>query len=116
MRDIEKAAAGGNARARLALDAFAESVKHYIGAYLAVLGGCDALVFTAGIGENGVELREAVCKNMGFAGIVLDLAKNKVRAKEAKISAVESNADIWILPTNEELIVARQSQSVLEAN
>jgi len=116
MRDIEKAAAEGNARAKLAIDAFAESVKHYIGAYLAVLGGCDALVFTAGIGENGVELREAVCRNLGFAGIVLDLAKNKVRGKETKISAVESNADIWILPTNEELIVARQTQSVLEAN
>lgn len=116
MRDIEKAAAEGNARAKLAFDVLVESVKHYIGAYLVALGGCDALVFTAGIGENGVELREAVCKNLGFAGIVLDSAKNKVRGKETKISAVESNADIWILPTNEELIVARQTQAVLEAN
>ncbi len=113
MRDIEKAAAGGNARAKLAIDAFVESVRHYIGAYLVLLGGLDALVFTAGIGENGIALREAICRNLGFAGIDLDKNKNNVRGSETKISSVESDTEIWILPTNEELIVARQTVSVL---
>jgi acetate kinase len=116
MRDIEKAAAGGDARAKLAIDAFVESVRHYVGAYLVALGGCDALVFTGGIGENGVELRQAICRNLEFAGIVLDEQKNQARGREVKISAVESSAEIWIVPTNEELIVARQTESVLSAN
>jgi acetate kinase len=116
MRDVEKAAAQGNDRARLALDVFIESARHYIGAYLVALGGCDALVFTAGIGENGVAVREAICRNLEFAGIALDHAKNQVRGQETKISAVESGAEIWIVPTNEELIVARQTEAVLSAN
>jgi acetate kinase len=116
MRDIETAAAQGNERARLAVDVFVEAVRHYIGAYLVVLGGCDVLVFTAGIGENGVAIREAVCRNLDFAGIVLDTTKNQVRGQETKISKVESNAEIWIVPTNEELIVAQQTVAVLSAN
>jgi acetate kinase len=116
MRDIEKAAAGGDSRAQLAIDAFVESIRHYIGAYLVVLGGCDVLVFTGGIGENGIALRKAVCANMEWAGIVLDEQKNMVRAKEEKISAVESDTEIWVMPTNEELIVARQTQEVLSRN
>jgi acetate kinase len=116
MRDIEKAAAEGNARAQLALDAYVEGVRHYLGAYLVALGGCDVLVFTGGIGENGVAIRKAICRNLGFAGIVLDEQKNVVRGKEEKISAVESGAEIWIIPTNEELIVARQTEAVLTAN
>jgi acetate kinase len=116
MRDIEKAAAGGDARAKLAIDAFVESIRHYIGAYLVVLGGCDVLVFTGGIGENGIALRKAVCANLEWAGIILDEQKNMVRAREEKISAVESNVEIWVIPTNEELIVARQTEEVLSRN
>jgi acetate kinase len=116
MRDIEKAAAEGNPRARLAIDALVEAVRHYIGAYLVVLGGCDVLVFTGGIGENGVAIREGICRNLEFAGIVLDRSKNQVRGQETKISAVESGAEIWIVPTNEELIVAQQTLAVLTAN
>jgi len=116
MRDIEKAAAGGDARAKLAIDAFVEAVRGYIGQYLVVLGGLDVLVFTGGIGENGIALREAVCRNLEWAGIVLDPAKNQVRAKEEKISKIESNAEIWIVPTNEELIIARQTVAVLSQN
>ena len=116
MRDIEKAAAGGDARAKLALDAFVEAVRHYIGAYLVVLGGCDVLAFTGGIGENGIAIREAICRNLHWAGIVLDPNKNQVRGHEEKISSVESSTDIWIVPTNEELIVARQTVAVLNAN
>src|SRR5689334_4541700 len=113
MRDIEKAAAEGNARARLAIDAYVEGIRHYLGAYLVVLGGCDVLAFTGGIGENGAAIREAVCRNLAFAGIVLDERKNHVRGREEKISAVESGVEIWIVPTNEELIVARQTETVL---
>lgn len=116
MRDVEKAASEGNDRAQLALDAFVESVRHYIGAYLVALGGCDALVFTGGIGENGVAVREAICRNLGWAKIILDPQKNQSRREETKISAVESDVDIWIVPTNEELIVARQTMAVLSAN
>src|SRR5688572_14720296 len=116
MRDVEQAAAAGDARARLAIDAFVESVRHYVGAYLVVLGGCDVLAFTGGIGENGVAIRQAICRNLEWAGIVLDENKNTVRGKEEKISKIESNCEIWIVPTNEELIVARQTEAVLTAN
>jgi acetate kinase len=116
MRDVERAAAAGDARAKLAVDAFVESVRHYIGASLVVLGGLDVLAFTGGIGENGASLREAICRGMEWAGVSLDLSKNHVRAKEEKISKVESGVQIWIIPTNEELIVARQTAAVLNAN
>src|SRR4029078_12161952 len=78
MRDIEKAALQGDGRAQLALDAFVESVRHYIGAYLVVLGGCDVLAFTGGIGENGVALRQAICRDLQWAGIALDSGKNQI--------------------------------------
>jgi acetate kinase len=116
MRDIEKAADAGDARAKLAIEAFAESVRHYIGAYLVALGGCDVLVFTGGIGENGIGFRERVCQNLQWAGIDLDRNKNQVRGQESEISAVESDCAIWIVPTNEELIVARQTVAALNAN
>ncbi len=116
MRDIEKAAAEGNERAKLAIDAFAEGIRHYLGAYLVALGGIDALIFTGGIGENGVAFREQVCANLGFAGVKLDAEKNKSRAKEAKINSDDSSAQIWIIPTNEELIVARQTKEVLRGS
>lgn len=116
MRDIEKAAIQGDERAKLTIDVFVESVRHYIGAYLVALGGCDVLAFTAGIGENGVAVREAICRNLDFAGIMLDHGKNQVRGQETKISSVESTAEIWVIPTNEELIVAMQTVNVLSAN
>jgi acetate kinase len=116
MRDVEKAAAEGNARAKLAVDAFVESARHYVGAYLVALGGCDVLAFTAGIGENGSAIRAAICRKLDFAGIILDPNKNSVRGREEKISSIESRADIWVIPTNEELIVARQTAAVLELN
>ena len=116
MRDVERAANQGDARAKLAIEAFVESVRHFIGAYLVVLGGCDALVFTGGIGENGTAIRQAVCRDMEFAGIALDEAKNHVHGQEQKVSKVESSAEIWVVPTNEELIVAMQTVAVLSAN
>ena len=112
-RDIEEAAAKGNKRAQLALDVLTESVRHYIGAYLAVLNGADLIVFTGGIGENGAEFRAAVCDRMDYAGIKLDPERNKVRGREATISADDSRVRIMVIPTNEELIVARQAYEVL---
>jgi acetate kinase len=116
LRDIERAAAAGDARAKLAIDALVESIRHFIGAYLVVLGGCDVLAFTGGMGENAVGLREAVCRNLDFAGLILDGQKNQTRGREEKISKVESTAEIWIVPTNEELVVAEQTQALLSAN
>jgi acetate kinase len=116
VRDIERAAQVGDKRAELAVEVFVDSVRHYIGAYLVVLGGCDCLVFTGGIGENGIAIREAICRNLEFAGIALDPQKNQVRGKEHKISKVESGAEIWTVPTNEELVVAMQTEAVLSAN
>lgn len=116
LRDVDRAAGEGNARARLAVDAFVESVRHYVGAYLAVLGGCDALVFTGGIGENATEVRQSVCRNLSFAGIALDETKNGQRGGEVRIDAPGSNVQIWSVPTNEELVVARQTVEVLQSN
>jgi acetate kinase len=116
MRDIEVAAAGASPRAKLALDAFVESVRGFIGNYLVALGGCDVLAFTGGIGENAAAIRAAICRDLEWAGIMLDENKNYVRGHEEKISSVESNTEIWIVPTNEELIVARQTVAVLNAN
>jgi acetate kinase len=115
MRDIEAAAAKGNERAKLAIDAFVAAVRHYIGAYLVILGGCDVLSFTGGIGENAIATRAAICANLDFAGIVLDEKKNQVRGQEARLDAANSKARIWVVMTNEELIVARQTREVLNS-
>jgi acetate kinase len=113
MRDVEAAAARGDERAGLAVDAFVEAVRHYVGAYLAVLNGADLLVFTGGIGENGMAVRAAICARMDYAGIALDPKRNEVRGQEATISADNSRVRIMVIPTNEELIVARQTREVL---
>jgi len=115
LRDIEAAAAAGNSRAQLAIDTYVEAIRHYIGSFLVVLGGCDVLSFTGGIGENAIGIRSSVCRNLQFAGIVLDEKKNQVRGVETEISAAESKTRIWIVQTNEELVVARQTEEVLLA-
>jgi acetate kinase len=112
-RDISQAAAGGNARAKLALDVFTASVRHYLGAYLVELGGADAIVFTGGIGENNAELRAAVCRDLCELGIALDAAANADARGEASIHAAESRVQIWVMPTNEEIVVARQAAELL---
>lgn len=115
LREVEAAAGQGNARAKLAVEAFVESVRHYVGAYLAALNGADAIVFTGGIGQNARAIRAAVCDQMDFAGIRIDPAKNQsVRgSEESRIDATGSGVALWVLPTNEELIVARQTVEVL---
>lgn len=116
MRDIEAAAAAGSADAQLALDVFTNAIRHYIGAYLVELGGADVIVFTGGIGENGVALRAAVCRNLGELGIELDEAKNLAAHGEAAIHSTASRTQIWVIPTNEEIVVARQAQQLLQSN
>jgi acetate kinase len=111
VRDLEEAAAKGHSRAKLALDLFVTSIRQYLGAYLTILGGADSIVFSGGIGENSSLIRSGVCRNMAWAGIELDEAKNTnvARGSEAKISADSSRTEIWVVPTNEEIVVARQS-------
>ncbi len=112
MRDIE-AAATTNPRAKLAIDAFCESVRHYIGAYVVALGGIDVLSFSGGIGENGAAIREQICTGLDFLGLQLDDTRNNVRGKEVRISTDSSRGQIWTIPTNEELVVAKQTVEVL---
>ncbi len=113
LRDIDEAAAAGNARAKLALDVYSSNVRHYLGAYLVELGGADVIVFTGGIGENYSAFRAMVCRNLEELGIVLDPEANRAAKGEAKVSAAGSRVQVWTIPTNEELIVARQAAQLL---
>jgi acetate kinase len=113
-RDIAAAAAAGNARAKLALDVYAAGVRHYLGAYLVELGGADAIVFTGGIGENNDDLRAAVCQNLAELGILLDPVANQKARGEVSIHAPQSRVQIWVMPTNEELVVARLAAKLLK--
>ena len=92
---------------------FVASVRHYLGAYLLLLNGADAIVFTGGIGENSVTMRAAICANLDWFGIALDPAANAKAKNEATIHAPASRVQIWIMPTNEELVVARQAKQLL---
>jgi len=116
MRDIRAAAKQGNAQAQLAIDAFVESCRHHLGASLVALGGVDAVVFTAGIGQYEPSIREAICEGLAFAGIELDQTKNNDATGKADARVDAGSADsaqVWVMPTNEELIVARQALDVL---
>ena len=116
VRDIADAASKGNANAKLALDVFVASARHWIGSYFLQLNGADAIVFTAGTGENRAELRAAICANLENLGIKIDAEKNNsCRATEAVISAADSAVKIFVIPTNEELVVARETKRFLEA-
>jgi acetate kinase len=109
MRDIRKAVRAGDAQAALACDLYAYRVRKYIGAYTAVLNGLDAIIFTAGVGENDVDIRESICQNLGYLGIRLDLEKNRATASGIRaIHAVDSRVAVLVVPTNEELEIAQQ--------
>jgi acetate kinase len=114
LRDIEEDAARGGPISQQAIDVFVASVRHYLGAYLLLLDGADAIVFTGGIGENSTHMRSAVCADLDWFGIHLDQEKNATAKGEAAIHAADSRVQIWIMPTNEELVVARQSKQLLE--
>ena len=115
IRDIQEAAAKGNTKAKLAIDVFVSEARRWIGGYFFQLNGADAIVFTAGIGENRVELRAAISADLDQLGIVLDTEKNNsIRATEAVISAPNSRVKVMVIPTNEELVVARETKRFLE--
>jgi len=114
IRDLEEAAAAGKARAQLALDVFAAEIRRHLGGMLVELGGADVIVFTGGIGENGVNVRSAVCANLEGLGIELDPQANATAKGESKISTASSKTQLWVIPTNEELVVARQTKHLLE--
>ncbi|WP_415963622.1 acetate/propionate family kinase [Acidaminococcus fermentans] len=108
-RDLEDAAAKGNERAQLALDMFCYQVKRYVGAYAAAMGGVDAIVFTAGVGENDIHTRQQVCAGLEFLGVKLDADRNNVRGKVTEISAADSKVKVFLIPTNEELAIAQDT-------
>ena len=113
-RDLEDGSAAGNEKCTLALEKFAYEVAKYVGAYTAAMNGLDVLTFTAGVGENGPITREGVCKYLGFLGVKLDDEANKVRGgKEKKISAPDSKVEVWVVPTNEELMIAQDTAELI---
>jgi acetate kinase len=115
VRKIESAAHEGNPRARLALDAYTYAVKKYIGAYAAAMGGLDALVFSGGIGENSPTMRARICRDLEFLGIMVNRSRNEAcKGLETVISTETAPIPVWVVPTNEEIIVARETQWLLQ--
>jgi acetate kinase len=116
MRDVETAAAEGNHRAKVSLDIYHYRIRKYIGAYAAAMGGVDIVLFTGGVGENGWETREEVCKGLEFMGIEFDTTANtKLRGKEAIISKPGSKVMVMVVPTNEELVIAQDTYGIVTA-
>ena len=115
-RDLEIAAAEGNQDARLALDVFIADIRKHAAGMLFELGGLDALVFTAGIGENGASIRSGVCRDLKEFGIELDEALNESAKGECQVQTPDSKVEIWVMPTNEEIVVARQTKELLESS
>lgn len=114
-RDLNEAAQGGNKRAQLALDMFVYQIKKFIGGYAAAMGGVDAIIFTGGIGENDAEMRAEICSGFEFMGLNVDKAACEgASRKEAKFSAANSKVEAWVLPTNEELMIARDTLSLVK--
>ncbi len=111
-RDIEEAANEGNERAQLALDVFAYKVRKYIGGYAAAMGGVDAIVFTAGLGENSVTMRDKICQGLEYLGTRVDPVKNNLRGKAAEISVDGAKVKIFVIPTNEELVIAKDTEQI----
>lgn len=116
LREIRAAALEGNAQARTAIDVLVHSIRHWVGAFWLELGGCDALTFTGGIGENNPWLREAVCRDLGDLGLSLDRDRNQAGIPETDLSTNESRTRIYAIPANEELVVARETFRRLSAS
>ena len=112
-RDLTEAMEQGNEQAAVAVEAFCYRVAKHIGAYTAALNGVDAIVFTAGIGENAAHIRSMICEYLGFLGITIDEEKNAVRGKETEISTPDSKVAVFVIPTNEELAIARETAALL---
>ena len=112
-RDLSAGAAEGNKRAQIALDVFCYRVAKYVGSYVAAMNGVDAIVFTAGIGENDGYVRNEVCKYLGYLGVQIDEEANKKRGEEVVISTADSNVKVLVIPTNEELAIARETVALV---
>ena len=115
-RDIEEAENEGNQRAAIALETFAYRVAKTIGEYVATMNGVDAIVFTAGLGENSGPTRQLICNYLGYLGIELDSYKNSLRGKEIEITTKQSRVQVFVIPTNEELVIARDTKEIVEAD
>ena len=113
-RDIEEASEAGNVRAGMALDVFAYKVAKRIGAYTAAMNGVDAIVFTAGLGENSASTRKEICDYLGYLGVHIDSYNNSLRGKALEISAPDSRVRVFVIPTNEELVIARDTKELLD--
>ena len=112
-RDILEEMSKGNENAKLAIESYCYIIAQYIGKYAVTLNGADAIVFTAGTGERGDDERKLICEYLGFMGVELDLEKNKIKAEEAEISTNSSKVKVWIVPTNEELMIARDTKELI---
>ena len=112
-RDVCSAADAGNERAKLAVDMQRYQILKFVGSYVAAMNGVDAIAFTAGIGENDPDLRQYVCENLGYLGVKIDDEKNHIRGQEIKISTDDSKVDIFVIPTNEELAIARDTLALI---
>jgi acetate kinase len=112
-RDLENAAEEGNERAKLAVEVFSYRVARYIGSYVAAMNGVDAIAFTAGLGENDKNVRANVSSYLGYLGITLDQDKNSVRGKETIVSTEDSKVKVCVIPTNEELAIARETVALI---
>ena len=112
-RDVEKAKEEGNHLAEVALDAFRYRVIKYVGAYIAAMNGVDAIAFTAGVGENDADTRKEVCDSLTYAGVKIDEEANNVRGKATMISAPDSKVKVMLMPTNEELAIARETLALV---
>ncbi|MBQ5380312.1 MAG: acetate/propionate family kinase, partial [Paraprevotella sp.] len=114
MREVNAAAANGNTRCQLALDMYSYKVKKYVGAYAAAMGGVDVILFTGGVGENQSDIRETVCSGLQYMGVEIDHAKNNtVRGEEAIISAPNSKVTVCVIPTDEELMIAKDTMALV---
>ena len=113
-RDLVDAVGTGNAKAKIALDVFCYKVIKFIGSYVAAMGGVDAIVFTAGIGENNIEVRELICDKLGYLGAYLDKEANNIRGEEREISTPESRVKLYVVPTNEELAIAKETVALVK--
>jgi acetate kinase len=115
VRDLTEAAAAGDSRSQLALDVFVYAIRHYLGAFLLELGGVDAITFSGGIGENSAEIRAAVLKNLSGFGIELDESRNNSIKGEGAISTDSSAVKVYVVPANEEIVVARETVAVVRS-
>lgn len=113
-RDVDDAVAEGNVQAKIAKDAYIHRIVLYIGAYIAVMNGVDAIAFTAGVGENDPEGRQQIMDHFGYMGVVMDAERNKARRKEAILSADESKVKVLLVPTNEELKIAQETEAIIK--